>query len=74
MVSKGSCKRVWLCATDDPGDSCYRHYHNCYQGAGHTGPCDSGSGPGHHSDNRIGDMVTSVPDAYRQMRELGWRP
>lgn len=73
MASKGSCKRVWLCATEDPTDICYRHYHNCYRGAEHPGECESTSGPGHHSGNRTGHIVASVPDAYRQMRDLGWK-
>lgn len=73
MASKGTCKRVWLCATQEPTDICYRHYHTCYGSPNHAGECYSGSGIAHHSGNRVGNIVTSIPDAYRQMSALGWK-
>lgn len=73
MASRGSCRRVWLCATDDKTDLCFEHYHTCWRANGHIGECDSASGPGHHAGNRIGDVVNSVVEAYAQMRQLGWK-
>ena len=72
MASRGSCKRVWLCSTEDKADICYRHYHNCWMAAGHVGDCDSASGPGHDSAHRVGNVVNSVTDAYREMHRVGW--
>lgn len=73
MASKGSCKRIWLCGTQEPTDRCYRHYHNCYLSADHAGDCDNASGPGHSSADRVGYMVTNTTDAYRQMTARGWK-
>lgn len=67
------CLHVWLCATEDPTDTCYRHYHNCWLIKGHAGRCHSTSGAEHHSGNRVGDIVTSISDAYAQMKALGWK-
>ena len=73
MTSKGPCRIVWLCATEDTADICYRHYHNCYMGAGHESDCDSAGGPAHTSANRVGDLMLSVVSAYRAMDRLGWK-
>ena len=68
-----TCSQVWLCGTEDKTDICYRHYHTCWRTAGHRGACESGSGPGHTSECRHGDIVASTTEAYAQMTELGWR-
>jgi hypothetical protein len=74
MANRKPCQRVWLCATQDRSDLCYRHYHNCYRAFGHPGECQSGSGPEHHSGSRVGDVLGSIGAAYAAMEALGWRP
>lgn len=74
MGRRKPCGKVWLCATQNPADLCYRHYHGtCFLAAGHAGDCDTGSGPGHTSANRVGDIMDSVPAAYEAMRRIGWK-
>ena len=73
MTSRGTCKSVWLCATQDRTELCYRHYHTCWMTAGHEGDCDSANGIAHTSADRVGDMLTSIPEAYRRMEALGWK-
>lgn len=74
MASRGPCRRVWLCATEDKTDICYRHYHTCNRGEGHTPHCECGSGLGHDSAHRVGEIMGSVTDAYAEMVRIGWRP
>lgn len=69
--SKGSCPKVWACATRNTLDICYGHYHTCYQAAGHAGDCTSGSGEEHTSALRYGDIVESVTAVYEQLATLG---
>lgn len=63
-MRKGSCPRIWACATTDPGDICYRHYHCCSGTAGHPADCYSGTGPEHTSAMRHGDIVTTTAAVY----------
>lgn len=73
--SKGPCPLVWACATTDTLMICYGHYHTCSGGAGHSGDCQSGTGPDHTSALRHGDIVTSVTDVYAILRDRsGGRP
>lgn len=73
-MRRGPCRRVWLCATEDQGDICYHHYHTCHLTDRHVIPCQSGSGPWHNSNNRVGEVVTSIVAVYDAMRALGWKP
>lgn len=71
--SKGPCRAVWLCATTNPADTCFHHYHTCSASEGHANEHPSGSGAWHNSNNSVGYVMDSVAAAYRAMNGLGWK-